>query len=367
MLRNYLNIALRNLWRNKLHAVINILGLSIGISTCIVLYLIVQFELGFDRFRTDRERIYRIYTQFSGTFEGLNSGVSSGMYSFVEDRVTGIENKAVFYTYEGRVEIPKEGAVPGKLETQSDLLIAEPEYFKVFPDYRWISGSPESALSAPSQVVLSDEKAKRYFDLDDPVQAVGRTVIYEDSLAMTVSGIVAAPPAQTDLQFQDFLSFATVRNSWLKNEIRLDDWESTTSASQMFIKLAPGIEPASIEAQLQAVKEVKPPDPNWEVTYHLQPFDDLHFNSDLSIFNSSRAPAHLPTLFTLMIIAVLLLIVAAINFINLETAQAIRRAREVGVRKVLGGTRPELMLHFIGETLPLTLPFMKNSPPPVFT
>lgn len=358
MLRNYLTIALRNLRRNKLHALINITGLSIGISACLVLFLIVDFELGFDRFRTDRDRIYRVYTSFSGAFEGTNPGVASGMYNFLEDRATGLESQVVLYTYGAPVTIPMAGSAPKELESQPDLVLTQPSYFEVFPDYEWISGSPGTALSAPNQVVLTDEKAKLYFNVDDPEKAMGQTLFYHDSLAMTVSGIIAAPPAQTDFQFQDFLSFATVRNSWLKDEINLDDWESTTSAYQVFVKLAPGITTEAFEKQLEVAEAIQAEadeDDSWVVNFHLQPLSDLHFNSELSIFNSSRSPAHLPTLYGLIFIAILLLVIAGINFVNLETAQAVRRAREVGVRKVLGGTRRELMLQFIGETFILTL------------
>jgi len=358
MLKNYLIIALRNLWRNKLYALINIAGLSIGISACIVLYLIVDFELGFDHFRTDRDRIHRIYTSFGGAFSGTNPGVSTAMHGFVEEQMTGVESWAPLYTWGAPVAVAAGDAIVKELEEQDDLLLTDPGYFDLFPDYEWLAGSPQVALTAPNQVVLTGKKVKLYFGIDDPEQALGRTLFYRDSLPMTVAGVVAPPPVQTDLQFQDFLSFATIRNSWLKDEIELGNWDNINSSSRVFLKLTKGVQAVEVEQQLLRAAEIqseKDPDASWEVAYHLQPFTDLHYNGELGIFDSSRSPAHLPTLYTLLLIAVLLLVVAAINFINLETAQAVRRAREVGVRKVLGGTRRELMLQFIGETLLLTL------------
>jgi putative ABC transport system permease protein len=357
MFRNFLIIALRNLRRNKLHALINIVGLSIGISACLVLFLIVDFELGFDKFRQDRDRIYRVYSSFSGVFEGTNRGVATGVAPFLQDNISGIEALTHFHTMSAPVETAVFGEGHKDHGRQSELVIAGPEFFDVFPDYQWIAGTP-AALGEPHKVVLSEHKAQLYFGVDDPAEAMGREVFYRDSLALTVAGIIANPVDQTDLYFEDFIAYATIESSWLKDNYPLNDWNSTNSSSQLFLKLAPGVSGDNISEQLTLADEryaKENAEDEWRAAYHLQPFADLHFNTELHIFDNGRAPAHLPTLYALILVAALLLLIAAINFVNLETAQAIRRSKEVGVRKVFGSSRRTLILQFLGETLLLTL------------
>jgi putative ABC transport system permease protein len=357
MLRNYLNIALRNLWRNKLYSVLNVTGLAIGISACLVIYLIVRYEFSFDTYHADRDRIYRVYSQFTGSYEGTNSGVPTPLPAAVRSRFTGIEVSTGFFTYYAKVQIPAEKEKLKAFDYQNDIILAEPQYFTLLPAYQWLAGSPTASLGAPFQVVLTESKAKTYFGSAEPAQLLGRQVHYNDSLVVTVSGIVKDLPQPSDFYFNDFISFSTVPQTWLKYETNLADWDNTNSAGQFFVKLAPGTRTEKITAQFRSlVKEINERYKDigvGSVDYRLQPLPEMHFGYQLHIFDGSRA-AHLPTLKALGLVALLLLLIAAINFINLITAQAARRAKEVGVRKVLGGTRRELIQQFLSETLVLT-------------
>jgi putative ABC transport system permease protein len=226
-IKHYFLIALRNFRRNTLHTIINTVGLSIGIAACLFIFLIVNHEMGFDTFHSDSDRIYRIYSRFSGVFDGVNRGVATGLAGFTEEELTDFEEVAPVFTASMPVAVVEKDSRLTDRESQRDVAIVSPEYFKVFQNYEWLSGSPEEALSKPSQVVLTDEKAKLYFGVDNPLETLGRELRYRDSLALTVAGIIKKPSRLTDLYFNDFISNATIRNTFLKNNYRPDDWNST--------------------------------------------------------------------------------------------------------------------------------------------
>lgn len=359
MIKSNLLLALRHLQRNKLYTAINIFGLAIGIAACIVIFLIANFELGFDSFRQDRDRIFRVYTSFSGAFSGLNPGVPTAVEPYVKEKVSGIAHSTMFFTESMQVSpLNVQGKPMDEIEAE-DLVIVDPEYFSVFSDYQWLGGDPNSALAEPHQVVLSDEKAERYFGGSNPLEAIGRKIMYGDSTVMMVTGIVKAPPIQSDLYFNDFISMATTVSGDWKNSgnYERDNLNSTSSRTQLFIKLLQDKSPDEITPQFAKLEERQLGQGGpyaAKASFLLQPLTDLHFNVDMGIFDYSRSPAHLPTLYALIGVALLLLIIGAINFVNLETAQAIRRAKEVGVRKVLGGSRGNLIGQFLGQTLVIT-------------
>jgi ABC-type antimicrobial peptide transport system permease subunit len=350
--------AMRNLRKNKLLAAINVLGLSIGISSCLVIYLIASYELSFDKFQPEKEKIYRIYSSFSGAFTAINRGVPTGMAVKIREEFTGVESTTNFHNFGARVSVPDGRGGLKDFDSHKKIIIADPDYFKVFNYYHWIVGNPQQSLSEPHRVVLSESRARTYFGEMDPIQFIGKEVHYRDSLKVTVSGIVKDITEKTDLDFTDFISFSTVGTSWLKNEIIPNNWTGTNSSSQLFIKLASGTSSKKIEAQFPIIKEKYREynsEAEWSHDLVMQPLADLHFNPAVGIFDSSRSVAEKSTLKILILVAVLLLIIASINFINLETAQSSRRAKEVGIRKVLGSTRRTLITRFLSESLILCI------------
>jgi predicted permease len=357
MLLKDLTFALRNIRKNKLIASINVLGLTIGISACLVIFLIVNHELSFDTFQQDRSRIYRMYSQFSGTFSSTNRGVPTAFAPAVRNEFTGIEAVANFHIFSADVRI--EGGKEGNknFEHYDKIIVTHPDYFKVFNDYAWLEGSPEKSLEDSRQLVITESRARVYFG-DLPLEEIiGREVVYKDSLVVTVSGIVKDITEKTDLNFTDFISLSTVENTWLKKNIQLEDWTSTNSSSQLFLKVMPGVTRVKLEEQMKILADgytKASPNSDWKNIPQLQSLDQLHFNSSLGIFDTSRSVADRSTLQILAGVALLLLAIAAINFINLETAQASRRAREVGVRKVLGSSRAKLVRQFLIESFMLT-------------
>jgi ABC-type antimicrobial peptide transport system permease subunit len=203
---------------------------------------------------------------------------------------------------------------------------------------------------------LTETKARTYFG-DVPFEAmIGKTLTYRDSLQVSVSGIVKEGDIHTDISFADFISFSTIDASWIKETIDLTDWQSTNSASQCFIKANDTL---AVHQQLanagRRYKELNK-EVDYYAAYQLQPLSELHFDADLGIFDGAyRTPAHKPTLLILIVVAVLLVVIASVNFVNLETAQAVKRAKEVGIRKVMGSSRTRLVMQFLLQSFIITL------------
>ncbi|MCO5949998.1 ABC transporter permease [Mucilaginibacter flavidus] len=360
MFRNYLKIAWRSISRNKVYTSINVLGLSLGVCACLIIYLITSFELSYDTFHPDKDRIYRLVTLMQDP-QGNKSEGSSGIMALpmtARKELSGFEDATGFYNYFAKVTVPgingaaKKFFAPKEGEETSPVIVAEPQYFKIF-QYKWLRGDPSTALSEPFKVVLSQQEVHKYFGTTPLQDVVGKEVIYNDSLRLTVSGVVEDWDKHTDFGFKDFISFATVQHSFLKNDIDLQSWRMWDSDSQGYVKLAKGVTQAQVEKQFQQfVKAHIRVEAGSKVQMLLQPLSDIHFNNHYP--DSYSRQAHLPTLYGLMAIAVFILLIAAINFINLSTAQSLRRAKEVGVRKVLGSSKSNLTIQFLVETFIVT-------------
>ncbi|GAB2842334.1 ADOP family protein [Ferruginibacter profundus] len=359
MVKNYFIIALRNFRKNKIFSLINISGLAIGISAALVIYLLVQFEFSFDVFRKDSKRIYRVVTEitFPGDVKFKNSGVPMPMPKAVRTGLTGIETVTHFVTAgETKVVVPVAGsASPAEFKKQTEIIYADEFYFSML-ESDWLAGNKQTALKDPFQVVLTEERAKSYFGNLAPNDIIGRTITYDDSIKTTVSGIIKNTVEKaTDFRFKEFISLATVFTTGLKNHFGGDEWGNINSVSQLFVKLKPGIKPEQVNAQFAALREKyrkKEDGDNDDTKNHLQPLADIHFNAD---YEAGARQAHKPTLYGLLAVAVFLLLIGCINFINLTTAQAAQRAKEIGIRKTLGSGKKELIFQFLTETFFLTV------------
>ncbi len=358
MLKNYFITALRNFRHHKVFTLINVLGLSVGISAALVIYLIVQYDFSFERFQKDGDRIYRVITdmRFSGEVFH-NSGVPDPLPEAVTREITGLDASATIYTFSPRVSIHTAAAAkPAVFKNQRGVTFADPGYFTLFSFYDWLAGSPKTALSGPFQVVITVSRAKTYFPGSDPSRAMGRTITYDDSITATVTGVVKDPEVNTDFRFKEFISRATIYNSGLKANMMNNEWGSINGNSQFFIKLRPGTAPKQADNELTQLRK-KYSKYNYEhgdfMSHRLQSLYDIHFNADYSSF--TERIAHRPTLYGLILVAVFLLLLGCINFINLTTAQASQRAKEIGIRKTLGSSGRQLITQFLGETFLLVL------------
>lgn len=348
MLRNYFKTAWRSLIRNKIYSLVNVLGLSLGICACLAIYLIVQYEFSFDDFHPDKDRIFCV--DFAGRGNHLNLAPTP-MAAAMRQEMSGLETVAAFIIYNASVTI---SGGPGEKQKAFDdagsMAIAEPGYFNVFPR-QWLAGSAATALNMPHAVVLTAEKAKEYFGDIEPAKVIGRTIYYQDSLMATVTGVVAEWKGNSDFNFNQWVSYATIPSSFLKSRSKLDDWGSFATQSQAIIKLAKGVKPSQIDAQFTAFA-IRHYGPNPGFTFRLKPLSGIHFHAE---YGGRGRKASLPVLYTLIAVAGFILILAVINFVNLSTAQSIQRAREIGVRKVLGGSKAGIATQFFTETLLLTI------------
>ncbi|HTD98244.1 MAG TPA: ABC transporter permease [Mucilaginibacter sp.] len=361
MIKNYLKTAFRGFGRHKLFTFINVVGLSIGISAALVIYLIVHYDFTFDKFHKDGDRIFRVVTNF--TFQGQlahNSGVSGPMPGAVKNQVTGLEVVAPIYKLFRPDVFIAQGTAKGmstKFKAQKNVILTNGGYFALF-QYKWLAGSTKMALNSPFQVVLTSNQAKLYFPGLSYDQMLGKIVSY-DSIKTTVTGIVQTLKENTDFNFHDFISYSTIlANADLKAELRLNNWGGTSVKSQLFIKLDPKTTVVQTERQLNDIlRRNKPPiasDKGNTQKFVLQPLSDIHFNENYGVFDEGHV-ANKTTLFYLSAIALFLLLLGCINFINLTTAQGSQRAKEIGIRKTMGSSRGQLIFQFLSETFLITL------------
>ncbi|HJT74741.1 MAG TPA: ABC transporter permease, partial [Chitinophaga sp.] len=358
MFKSYVVITWRSLWKNKAFAAINISGLAIGISASLVIYLLVSYHFRFNKFEKDGDRIYRVVTDF--VFSGVdyhNAGVASPLGRAVKSDLTGLDEVVAFRTWNDGVKVSvadkyKSGSYAFK--KQRDIIFATTDYFNLF-NYHWIAGSPATALLQPYQAVLTESNAQLYFPGLAPAEIIGKELYFNDTMRTTITGIVKDFKENTDFTFKTFVSYSTLStmSPWPEG---WDQWDGTNGASQLFVKLSSGTQSAQVEKEINKLyyKYNKPePGNNNKTSYRLQPLDDIHFNSTYGAFGQPLANKQ--TLYSLLAIAAFLLLLGCINFINLTTAQASQRAREIGVRKAIGSSQRQLILQFLSETFLLTL------------
>lgn len=359
MLKSYWLIAIRKLRKHKVHAVINVIGLAIGVASCLIIYLTTHFELSYDRFHPNGDRIYRIFGEMTqNNQKGPIMSLPTPQPYTLRKEVTGCAAISGFSTYRSKVTIPGKDAGQQKKEfdfpvdgAPSPVIITDAQYFQIFR-YTWLAGNPATSLNDPYRVVLSAAAVQRYFGPITPQEAIGRQVIYNDSLLTYVSGVVQDWDHNTDFGFRDFIAYPNGQRR-IGRGYPLDDRGVGFRFSDVFVLLGKDRTVAQVERQFPAlVKNLFIP-PGRIGRLGMQPLADIHFNE--AYHDSYSRKAHLPTLYGLMGIAVFILLLAVVNFVNLSTAQSLQRAKEVGIRKVLGSPRKDIVFQFLGETLLLTL------------
>lgn len=356
MFKNYLTTAWRNIRRHKVFAAINVVGLSLGISACLVIFLITRFELSFDNYHDGKERIYRVVSDTYSSKLGEDHAGSiptPGQYA-IRNEITGFEAVTLFYNYEATVIIQDKDLPLKKFARplvgegqQSTIVVADQEYFNIF-QYNWLAGNV-AVLNEPYTVVLTESKARQYFGEHTPADYLNKTIVYNDTLNIKVAGIVKDPVKNTDLFFSDFISYTT-----FKKDILSTSWDDGYTNEQLFVKLANNVSPAQINTQIENLRSRHyKPTQGSKTSWVLQPLSTLHF--DARYIDAYSRKAHLPTLYGLMAIALFILVIAVINFITLSTAQSIDRAKETGIRKICGSTGNEIVIRFLIESFILTI------------
>lgn len=362
MLKNYFLTAFRNIRRNKLFSAINILGLSIGISAALVIFLIVYHEFSYDKIEQDKNRIYRVVidAKFNGT-DGYSAGVQAPLADAVRTEITGVETTVPVMQFQGdataKVSIAnKQTDKPTVFKNHAKIVFTNADYFSLLP-YTWIVGDARLSLNNPFSVVLTESRARQYFATVPLADMIGRRINYNDDIDVTVSGIVKDLDAMSSFAAAEFISYPTIAQTHLQENFMMNVWSDWMAYSQLYVKLiSPGDAPR-VETQLNTLlrkynkNAVK--DANNLIGLRLQPLSDVHFNERYP--GVGQRIAHMPTLYSLLAVAAFLLLLGCINFINLTTANASHRAKEIGIRKTMGGSRRQIMLQFLGETFLITL------------
>jgi putative ABC transport system permease protein len=347
MLKIYFVIAWRNLTRNRLRTAIHILGLSLGISICFLIFNVVWHAHSFDRFHPDPERIFRIntLTEYAAGASYPNSGTPGPLGEVIDSEIAGIAAKGRLNTlYQTLLVVSEGNRVMGRSDQST---FADPGFFKIFPRI-WLAGNPNYALQEPNSVVITKSNLDRYFPGVQAIDALGKELIWidKDTLRTQVTGVVEDYTENTDLIFKDFISYSTIQTQEQKEWYGLHSWGNVNSSSQLFIKVEPTLDRAGLGESLKKVAE-KHYEENEEskTSFSAEPLDEIHFGQNYTESSISKV-----FLNGLIYIGLIIMALATLNFINLETAQAMSRAKEVGIRKTLGGRRAALIFQFLTET-----------------
>lgn len=334
MIRSYITIALRNVRRNWSYAFLNIFGLTLGIASCLIIFLIVRNELNYDNYNK-ADRIYRV------TLNAIdfNSNVSLAIAPAMRVDFPELEQVTqVMYNNDVMVKIDNNRF------RDKDFAFVDSSFPKIF-DLQWLAGDPATALSEPNSLVLNETLAKKYFGDKNPM---GQLINVENQINVKVTGVIKDLPGNRSVPLQMLCSMETI-----KKRLNTHEFWNIGGGFFTFILLPPNYQISKVQSKMPAFLKK-----NWglnpkEVRLPLQSLKAIHF--DQRYINNVITPTSRGTYYGLFGVALLIIITACINFINLATAQAIKRSKEVGVRKVLGANRPQLIKQFLGETTVMVL------------
>ena len=355
MFKNYLKIAIRNLAKHKGFTAINIAGLSIGIVCCLLILLYVRHELSYDRYFEKSNRIYRI--AFSGSFGGEPldyAAVAAPTAQALLDDYSEVEAVTRLYTLDPRRTRVQNG---DKTFVETGIVYADSSVFDVF-SIPLLIGDPTTVLSEPNTIVISQSMAEKYFGERDPL---GEILSIDSATDYLVTGVFSEIPANTHFHFDFFAALATLEDS-------RDPWWLNNMTFRTYLVVREGAEPADLEAKFprmidkycapmlerlgnRSFAEMKRD--GLQLRYYLQPVTDIHLFSDLAYELEPNGDNQYVYIFSA--VAIIILLIACINFMNLSTARSSIRAKEVGIRKVVGSFRRQLVTQFLAESVLLSI------------
>lgn len=354
MLKNYLKTALRNLSRNKVYSVLNVLGLALGIGCALVIYKVIVFENSFDKHQENYDNIYRVVSQSIRAGEvSKGAGVPHPVGpALVEDYPDAGKVARTHYVYGNQVNV-KEGNEIKKFLLDDGIAYIDHSFFEVFT-VDFIAGDKASALLEPNTAVISVSEAQRLFGYDKGAesQAVGRTINIGNLQDFVVVGVMADPPESTSFPFKILLDYDSqaADNPYYGEGKR---WNSTSSSTNTYILVEAGFDSESFDNKLiEFVEKHYEEGASERRRFVSQPLSAIHFDDEYGNYVYSTSPELIKAL---AVIAIFLVLTACINFINLATAQAANRSKEIGIRKAIGGYSRQLVTQFFTEITIITL------------
>ena len=349
MFTNFLRSNFRALWKNRTHTAINLAGLSLGITCSLLIFLIVKFEYSFDNYHEKKDRIYRVVTEYTRSQpSGFSAGMTYPLPPALKNDFADLEEVVLLDANMSPpvITVERENGTTEKFR-QEYAVFADPGYFRMF-DVSFVAGTAD-ALEREKTVVLTESVAKKYFG---DASAMNRVIKFNNQFDVTVSGVIKDPPLNSDFPFQVIFSsvLGADKRGW-------EGWGATATSLNCYVLLDDQSNKEAFEAKLKGwhMKYFTGDDEEdgQYRNYFLQPLNEIHFDTRFNNFNSRVVSKD--SLLTLALIGVLLLATACINFVNLNTVLIINRSKETGIRKVMGSTRIQLVLQFLGETALITI------------
>ncbi|NID09673.1 ABC transporter permease [Fibrivirga algicola] len=348
MLRENLKMALRQLRTQRTHTGLTIIGLSVGLAGGFLLFLFVEHHLSTDRHHAKFNRTFRVMTDLyldDGTVE-YNAESALPMAQTLRRDYPQVEQAAfLMMNRELTVSVRRRGqTTPLRFQEHTGTGLVEPDWFAIL-DYTWVQGNPKTALREPNTVVLTESWAKRYFGDQNPI---GQTLTLNNKTEATVTGLLAEPPTTTDTNLGLFISLATLKT--LDPTYDETSWYYLNSTNRVYATLRDPNAVTSLAASFPALSKKQYGDMSKVFRFSIQPLRDVHF--DVARGGDTIRKS---LVWSLGAVGLLLIVAACINFVNLATAQALRRSKEVGIRKSLGSSRGQLMGQFLLETALIVL------------
>jgi len=336
MYKNYFKVAFRNIVRHKAYSFINIIGLAVGMACCLLIFVWVYHEFSFDRFHQKSDRIYRLaeFTRYANGFVRNRVSTPPPLAEALVQEFPAVEEATRFYRIDGVVKAGDD------FYRESNLFFADANVFRIF-SFNLKYGDPEAALVEPFSVVISKTLAEKYFGKKVPL---GEVLTLENRFNLTVTGVLDEIPANSHLKFEFLASYETLLSMYpgLRNHWEAGGWT--------YILLRENYNPQTLEEQLSSlIAKYRGEDLVKSISLGLQPLKDIHLYSNYG--GELESKTDFSTIITFSLIGLFILVMACINFINLSTATAMQRAREVGLRKVVGADRKSLVIQFLGEAI----------------
>ena len=343
MLKNYFKVAFRNLWRHKAFSFINIMGLTVGMTACFLIFMYVRFELSYDSFNTKAARTYRLVTDVKTPSETINAGITA--WPFAPNIKNDFPEVEAFVRVSGGNLLVRKGDIKFQEEK---AMYADSSLFEVF-DFKMIKGDPKTALKDIYSIVFTETAAKKYFGNADPL---GQTLLLTgNGVPVKVTGIIRDFPENSQVKADMIVSMSTLTKEFNKG---LDEqWGNFGATSYLLLK--PGTDPKAIEKKFPAFLEKRDgkgmKESQMYYTLFLERLQDVYLRST----RDGAEKGSIDNVYTFSIIAIFILLIACINFINLTTARSAERAKEVGIRKVVGAEKSQLTRQFVGESVLLCM------------